>query len=154
MNRDEGERAFTMRLEWLSIFLGICLLAQAAHSANRSIRHSKHDLSVTGAGPTKSPYEREICVFCHAPHGASGESPLWNRFSSGVVYETYKSSTAKAKVGQPTGSSKQCLSCHDGTIALGMVRSRATPIRFAGGVVAMPPGKANLSADLSDDHPV
>ncbi len=119
-----------------------------------SIVGSKHDLSVRGPGPTKSPFERQVCIFCHAVHNSSAGTPLWNRYSSGSVYETYKSTTLKANVGQPTGSSKMCLSCHDGTIALGMVRSRSEPIRFAGGVVAMPAGAANLGTDLADDHPI
>jgi predicted CXXCH cytochrome family protein len=35
-----------------------------------------------------------------------------------------------------------------------MVKSRSTPIRFAGGIKTMPEGRANLSTDLADDHPV
>ncbi len=130
-----------------------CLLPPAL-AGNKGIRHSKHDLSVTGPGPTKAAGEREICIFCHAPHGGSADAPLWNRYSSGQTYKTYESSTAKAKVGQPSGSSKLCLSCHDGTIALGMLRSRSRPIRFAGKVTTMPEGPANLTTDLSDDHPI
>ena len=123
-------------------------------AGNNGIKGSKHDLSITGQGPTKSPHEREICIFCHAPHGGTTDAPLWNRSASGATYETYKSSTVKAEVGQPTGASKLCLSCHDGTIALGMVRSRDKKIRFAGGITTLPEGRANLSTDLADDHPV
>ena len=123
-------------------------------AGNNGIKGSKHDLSITGQGPTKSPHEREICIFCHAPHGGSTDAPLWNRYTSGATYQTYDSSTVKAKIGQPTGASKLCLSCHDGTIALGMVRSRGQNIRFAGGITTLPKGRANLSTDLADDHPV
>lgn len=119
-----------------------------------SIVGSKHDLSVRGPGPTKSPFEREICIFCHAPHSASTDAPLWNRYSSGAQYKIYESTTIKATIGQPTGASKLCLSCHDGTVALGMVRNREMPIRFAGGITALPPGRANLGTDLGDDHPI
>src|SRR5207253_719240 len=48
-----------------------------------------------------------------------------------------------------------CLSCHDGTIALGNVLSRTSPIPMAGGITTMPynsPGY--IGTDLSDDHPV
>ncbi|MHC4342863.1 MAG: cytochrome c3 family protein, partial [Planctomycetota bacterium] len=55
-----------------------------------------------------------------------------------------------AKPGQPTGASKLCLSCHDGTIALGAVASRRAPVGLFGRVT----GRPNLGADLSDDHPV
>jgi predicted CXXCH cytochrome family protein len=46
-----------------------------------------------------------------------------------------------------------CLSCHDGTIALGNVLSRSEQIRMSGGDF-MPTGLNNLGTDLSDDHPI
>jgi predicted CXXCH cytochrome family protein len=46
-----------------------------------------------------------------------------------------------------------CLSCHDGTVALGNIVS-GPAISFAGGVTVMPAGTKNLSTDLSNDHPV
>jgi predicted CXXCH cytochrome family protein len=66
----------------------------------------------------------------------------------------YSSSTLQAVPGQPDGSSVLCLSCHDGTIALGNVISRPADISFSGGVTRMPAGHTNLTTDLSDDHPV
>jgi predicted CXXCH cytochrome family protein len=134
-----------------------CALVLAAATVARagSIAASKHNLSAAGPGSVRAESESEICVFCHTPHKASAEAPLWNRQSPGAVYVPYASSTAKATIGQPTGASKLCLSCHDGTVALGMVRSRNEAIQFGGGVVNMPPGRrANLGTDLSDDHPV
>jgi predicted CXXCH cytochrome family protein len=68
-------------------------------------------------------------------------------------YRIYESSTLDAKPGQPTGSSKLCLSCHDGTIALGGVLSRPDLIRMVGGE-RIPAGLTNLGTDVSDDHPV
>ena len=97
--------------------------------------------------------ETHICIFCHTPHSANPAAPHWNRPSSGAIYTPYNSSTSKATIGQPTGSSKLCLSCHDGTVALGMVISKA-PIQLAGGIHGMPRGRANLGTDLSDDHPI
>ena len=119
-----------------------------------SILDSKHNLSLSGPGTIKAVTETEVCVFCHTPHGASGQAPLWNRFSSGATYIPYSSSTIKAAIGQPTGSSKLCLSCHDGTVALGMVRSRPQPIKMQSDVSTLPPGRARLGTDLSDDHPI
>jgi predicted CXXCH cytochrome family protein len=65
----------------------------------------------------------------------------------------YESSTLDAHPGQPTGASKLCLSCHDGTIALGSVLSRADRIRMTGGDF-LPAGLTHLGTDLSDDHPI
>ncbi len=58
-------------------------------------------------------------------------------------------------VGQPDGSSLLCLSCHDGTIALGELRSRGvTNVAMGGGVTTMPLGVSNLTTNLSNHHPV
>jgi len=115
-----------------------------------SIVNSKHNLSLSGPGKVKGTTETEICVFCHTPHSAVSSAPLWNRYDSGQVYIPYTSTTLKATTGQPAGASKLCLSCHDGTIALGMVRSRSDVIPFTQPIE----GEENLGTDLSDDHPV
>lgn len=137
-----------------SIFVILFLLLPASlHAA--SIVDSKHNLSVSGPGGLKASGEKEICIFCHTPHKASGNAPLWNHQMSSQIYTPYSSTTMKAAdVGQPTGASKVCLSCHDGTVALGMVNSRRSAIPMAGGVVTMPSGASRLGTDLSDDHPV
>ena len=115
---------------------------------------SKHNLSVSGPGVVKAAAETQSCLFCHAPHNASPIAPLWNRSNPGTSYTPYTSSTSLSRPGQPTGASLYCLSCHDGTIALGDVLSRGARIGMAGGVTTMPAGNSNLGADLSDDHPI
>jgi len=137
------------RWAWL---LGLLLTTSPAPAD--SIVNSKHNLSSSGPGTTKAATESEICIFCHTPHNGSSEAPLWNRYSSGATYTPYSSATTKAVIGQPTGASKLCLSCHDGTIALGMTRSRPSIISMQGGVTTMPSGVARLGGDLADDHPV
>ena len=120
-----------------------------------SIIYSKHNLSVSGPGTIKAVFETRICIFCHAPHHARTDvSSLWNREDSTVIYTQYQSSTMYATVGQPTGSSKLCLSCHDGTIALGALVSQEQEIFFAGGIRFFPDVAAKLGTDLSDDHPI
>jgi len=118
------------------------------------IATTKHNLSVTGLGTVKATQESRICVFCHTPHNSVPSGPLWNRNTPGFNYTPYRSSTAHALPGQPTGASLLCLSCHDGTIALGEVRSEPTPIQMQGGVTTMPVGPGRLGTDLSDDHPI
>lgn len=74
----------------------------------------------------------QICVFCHNPHGATMDGakpagPIWNRRLSSATYQTYTSKSLDSEVilgaqlEQPGGSSKLCLSCHDGTLAIGNV---------------------------------
>ena len=144
-----------LRFEGWCLFSVWCLVLGVFSSLRAdSILNSKHDLSLTGPGTVKAVTETEVCVFCHTPHRGVGEIPLWNHTLSSATYVPYNSSTLKATVGQPTGSSKLCLSCHDGTVALGMVSSRAQPIQFLGGVTTLPSGHTKLGTDLSDDHPV
>jgi len=134
---------------YLFVLMWISIVANG-----QSIVSTVHNLSVSGPGSIKATTESEICLFCHTPHNARPDHPLWNRNDPGLNYTLYNSSTTQALPGQPDGSSILCLSCHDGTIALGSVISRSTPIIMGGGVTTMPPGVSNLTQDLSNDHPV
>jgi predicted CXXCH cytochrome family protein len=128
----------------------------ARSTVGLDIRSTRHNLSISGRGPIRSSTESQICIFCHIPHQkGSATRYLWNRSDPANPYIPYFSSTLKADVGQPTGSSRMCLSCHDGTIALGAITSSPTEIPFRGGLRFIPENSAsNLGTDLSDDHPV
>lgn len=141
-----------MKKNILVTFLFICYSGSVIHS--QSVVNTVHNLSLSGPGTVKATSENEVCVFCHTPHNSSPSGPLWNRDDPGVTYVLYNSTTTNAVPGQPDGSSILCLSCHDGTIALGSVISRTADISFAGGVTKMPAGKSNFTTDLSNDHPV
>ncbi len=121
--------------------------------SGQSVVNSVHNLSVRGPGTIKAQSESEICIFCHTTHTSAPIAPLWNRNKSGAAYLLYNSSTLDALPGQPDGSSILCLSCHDGTIALGNLISKPG-VEFNKGVTTMPIGKSNLTTDLSDDHPI
>ncbi|MFZ5941107.1 MAG: cytochrome c3 family protein [Bacteroidota bacterium] len=136
------------------LFFAVLLSAVSGILPGQSVVNSVHNLSVSGPGSIKASSEDQICIFCHTPHNSLPESPLWNKSDPGVVYDLYSSSTVQAVPGQPTGASALCLSCHDGTIALGNLLSRSTDIDFTGGITHLPPGNTNLTSDLSDDHPV
>ena len=68
---------------------------------------------ITGARP-------DACSYCHAPHSGLNRG-LWNQKLTTQTYTTYTSDTEKNTGRQPTlgYSSNQCLSCHDGTVAVG-----------------------------------
>lgn len=135
--------------------LTLVILASSGNASSTGIADTRHNLSITGPGPVKSTTEGEICIFCHAPHSARRDIPyLWNRSDSAASYTPYQSSTLRAAVGQPTGASKLCLSCHDGTVAMGALLTRPLEVPFAGGLRFLPEGRAKLGTDLSDDHPV
>src|SRR3990172_9732297 len=104
--------------------LGAIVWVVGAARADESVVNSKHDLSAQGPGPIRAVQENEICVFCHTPHNPTPQTPLWNRANPRTHYRIYESSTTEARVNQPSGLSKMCLSCHDGSMALGNVLSR------------------------------
>jgi predicted CXXCH cytochrome family protein len=128
--------------------------AFAALGQPGSVVNSPHNLSATGTGPVRAAFEQEICIFCHTPHNARPIRPLWNRATPVEAYTIYTSQSLEANPGQPTGTSKMCLSCHDGTIAVGSIFSRDMPIQMIGGVTTLPAGASNLGTELSDDHPI
>ena len=135
-----------------AVVAGLFFLAVAARADNpNSIIYSKHNLSVSSPGSVHANTETEVCIFCHTPHGASAtDGPLWNHQLSSTPYKPFTSPTLEALkivIGQPNGSSRLCLSCHDGTIALGSVSSRA-------GGIAMNTASLPLHTDLTADHPV
>ncbi len=134
--------------------VGFLIFVSASTRAS-SVVNTVHNLSATGPGSIKAVDEKNTCVFCHTVHKTSGQTPLWSHGMSSVSnYIVYSSPTLKATVGQPDGSSRLCLSCHDGTVALGLVSCRTTPIRMQGGVTTMPASASNLGTDLSGDHPI
>ena len=68
---------------------------------------------ITGARP-------DACAYCHAPHSGLNRG-LWNQKLTTQNYSTYTSDTEKNISAQPTlgADSNKCLSCHDGTVAVG-----------------------------------
>ncbi|MHC4975047.1 MAG: cytochrome c3 family protein [Planctomycetota bacterium] len=130
------------------------MLAMSVQAQQTSVVDSVHNLSATGPGSVRATSEEQVCIFCHAPHNASPVRPLWNRQMPTDSYLIYSSRSFDAEPGQPTGMSKMCLSCHDGTIAIGNVVSRETPISMSSGVTTIPAGSAHIGTDLRDDHPV
>jgi len=141
----------------LKVFLPVIslLFIFTIPSYGDDITITKHNLSISGPGTVKSTVEEEVCIFCHAPHKASVEDqPLWNRSLSEANYTPYQSTSIFAAVGQPSGAAKLCLSCHDGTVALGILHSKWGEGEFEGGIRFMPPGPTLIGTDLSDDHPV
>ena len=135
---------------WLVAF-GLCALLGNASIARATILETVHNLSATGPGSVKAPGVGEVCVFCHAPHRAGQTRALWNRDLPPTTYNLYSSSTLEATLRQPTGASRLCLSCHDGTTALGNLR---VPPKTGAVSLGALTGRGSLGTDLSDDHPV
>lgn len=100
---------------------------------------NKHNLSsantnvtykavATPGDPTRR--DTQVCTFCHTPHNSAPQTVLWNRKDPTTTFGHYTSATlviddpgvkAASAYGEPNGSSRLCLSCHDGVTALGDV---------------------------------
>lgn len=161
---------------WFALAAAVAGTATGAPVAD--VRNTKHNLSASSPGSVKAVSESQVCAFCHTPHAAtSGMTPLWNRARSNATYTTYTSSSLDAQaiqgtLDQPGGSSKLCLSCHDGTLAIGNVnvlggQGSMTPGTISipmtgtgtGGVMSDGSGTAsgftrNLGINLTNDHPI
>jgi len=148
-NRRSGRAGLLASLAAVVLAGGGVVLGQAGGS---NVAATKHNLTASGPGPVKTTVRAEVCVFCHTPHAASPQAPLWNRQDPGTWYQTYDSSTLVADVDQPTGSSRLCLSCHDGTIALNQTyNAKNAP---GGSVYLSAQDRGYIGTDLSDDHPI
>jgi predicted CXXCH cytochrome family protein len=81
-----------------------------------------HNLYISGTSKIQGQMSA-ACLYCHVPHSGLGKGPLWAQTFSSAVYSTYTSSTEQNAAVQPDlgQASSLCLSCHDGTVAVGQV---------------------------------
>lgn len=185
------------------ITLGIAIFAGAIASAGVSatrlsdVRGTIHNLAhpdnltnyTLASGPfpdrtvVATSRQPGVCVFCHTAHtNSTSTPPLWNKSFPLSAYATYTSSSLDAlgdqgitELGQPDDNSKMCLSCHDGTIAIGTVAvlngltNQTIDLNgtsFSPVEGAMPASRDNvdtgdntgytrrLGVDLRNDHPI
>ena len=114
------------------ILLTVVALVLVAGSAFAGIATTKHNL--TSGNATSSIHDTSgnatLCGFCHIPHGGStavAGLPLWGRQTPTTSYAVYGGSGAAlgntlsgTTINQPGAFSLTCLSCHDGTLAIGV----------------------------------
>ncbi len=170
----------SLRGVWLVTCLVALPWAFADAARVSDVAGTVHNLSQNWLGDGADPRnvvavsEQRICVFCHTPHAAEliPAAPLWNRKLSTATYNMYDSSSMDAtKPAYPANASKLCLSCHDGTLAVGAVNvlngtydlDPLTPeINLQGtngnkipdGMGSATGYTRNLGIDLSNDHPI
>lgn len=143
-------------------FIGLMVLLNIV--SYPQILQSKHNLSISGPGTIKASSEQEVCKFCHLPHRNVKVIPLWDHNLSSVTYSQYTSSTLSVsyKSQYPNLSSKLCLSCHDGTIAVGSMSTGNIAVSGAGRLDPDQSLSATISSNiggssggnLTDDHPI
>jgi predicted CXXCH cytochrome family protein len=104
------------------LMLSVAALANAAGTNPAgTVVGSAHDLSTAGSAGG------QICVFCHTPHNAGDPAlPLWSRATPSTVYTPYNNvDFSQVVAGAPGAVSLACLSCHDGSLAVGYVANGA-----------------------------
>jgi len=117
-----------MRTSWRGLVLVAAFGATHLFAQIRSDVLGVHDLSpaATGTSPVTGRLSGS-CYYCHAPHsGVGGMTPLWNQKLSTEVYTPYTSSTySETGASQPPQGTDSvlCLSCHDGSVALGTTQA-------------------------------
>jgi predicted CXXCH cytochrome family protein len=170
-------RVLTVPLSVVLMGMGL-LFSGAASAQSTTIVGSAHDFSDDAPLITTGD---EICVVCHAPHNTYDPAeggvasvaelgPLWNRALTQV--SNYSMYNATVRVGsdidatdmgvnQPSGVSKLCLSCHDGTIAIDSYgRDGAGAVVTGSNLITAFNVNANIGEGsgttgvLENDHPV
>ena len=117
--------------------------------------NTKHNLSVSrsGADPgaDRDPHLHLL------PHAAQRRPARRCGTASSSRRSTRSTRARRSRPGrspQPSGPTKLCLSCHDGTIAMGAVLNPPGGIAMSGSG-SLPPGSlADFGLDLSGHHPV
>ncbi|MBZ5723010.1 MAG: hypothetical protein LAO03_21940 [Acidobacteriia bacterium] len=123
----------------------LCAVAGVALAQSGDVLGS-HDLSMSGTSRIKGQMSA-ACLYCHVPHSGLGKGPLWGQTFSSAVYSPYVNSTEQnASVPPELGqASSLCLSCHDGTVAVGQV--------IPYGPYAMTGAMPKMGTDLQSTHP-
>jgi hypothetical protein len=111
-----------MRRKVLWLLLPLLLLATGVAWAapGDGLKGSDHDFSAAGGGVG-------LCTFCHTPHRGIETRLLWNHTLSAATYnwtdidKTIGGTTLPTISQTWTGPTKYCLSCHDGSVAVGDV---------------------------------
>ena len=108
-----------MRLRILLAGVTILLCAAGVRAQAGSDVLGMHNLGPGSKSPITGA-RTDSCSYCHAPHSGLNLG-LWNQKLTTQKYTMYQSNTAKNIGVQPVlaSDSNMCLSCHDGTIAVG-----------------------------------
>jgi len=141
---------------------------------------NKHNLSnlsnnTVKAQPLATEGTDQICIFCHTPHSATPDSPLWSRpdlvgsfpiygnplvigggIDAGDISGQKSRSQYNTAALYPNGASRLCLSCHDGVTAIGLLRGTTINMLSGTSLNDFPSAVAAgaVIGDLSTSHPI
>ena len=109
------------------IFVAALVVTAPTLALAGTIANTKHDLSATSTAAIKSATQADTCVFCHVTHSSQPgvARPLWshtmtNQNLTWAPTTTVRGTTLPTSVSSAAlAGSRACMSCHDGTVALG-----------------------------------
>lgn len=150
-------------------------MAWGVAAPGAGIKDSFHDFTAGHPEASTSDAGASVCIFCHVQHRQKAPATantrlLWNHKLSSLTYSWSDATKTVGGTLLPTnlstwaGSSKNCLSCHDGTVAVGDVyRTAAFPATsFTVTGTRLTDGKISASfllipsntGDMKGNHPV
>ncbi len=108
-----------MRLGILLAGLVIVVTGTRLHAQISTDAMGVHNLGPSSQSPLTGA-RPDACAYCHAPHSGLNAG-LWNQKLTTQNYTVYKTDTSKNIQVNPTigSDSNECLSCHDGSVAVG-----------------------------------
>ena len=158
------------RMKRQHLVVAALVLATPATVVGGTIANTKHDLSATSTAAIKSATQTDTCVFCHLVHNSQPGvgRPLWSHTMT-TQNLTWAPTTTVRGTTLPTSitssalaGSRACMSCHDGTVALGdllngqggtVSGTNVTAGKLSGGVNVLNPGSSQLNHPLGVGKP-
>ena len=145
------------------VFAMFLLLAWVGVGMAGPLANTKHDLHTGSTAPIHATAGvDDTCVFCHTVHNGSpgGGAPLWNhtlttRTLTWAPLTTVRGTTLPTTITAPAlEGTRACMSCHDGTVALGSVLvfyngTSSGPANFA---ITGPNTSANMLTNTSKSY--
>jgi len=118
---------FTIPIATLAILMLAGPVAAQSAAPGAGIYDSAHDFTRfnTVGGDGTNVEDVGLCTFCHTPHKAIETQLLWNHKLSINSFDWSDSTTTQGGSDRAViattwaGPTKFCLSCHDGTVAIG-----------------------------------
>jgi len=140
------------------------------YTPNTGIAGTPHDFTMNYTVVSTQAGGVGECTMCHTPHKAPATGLLWNHTYSNNSFSWSDATQTAAGTTLPTisstwnGSTPKCLSCHDGTVAVGDIawfdaQKQTISVSLTGTLTS---GKisdpnfliASATGDLKGNHPV
>jgi len=149
-----------------AVSIGVAMALMAPMVARGgTIANTKHDLSSTSTAAIKSTSQSDTCVFCHVSHNSQPgvARPLWSHTMTNQNLTWAPATTVRGTVlpssisSAALANSRACMSCHDGTVALGdlltgnggtVSGTNVTAGKLSGGVNLLSPSA------MQSNHPI